>query len=96
MNLHATLTDPPKPLDPWLRHGFLVLCLSVLGWHRWWLLHHAGMRGRENIGLVLVALTLNHLAFRYAWPRPVMAGLRIVACAWIAFSFGFWLWHLQS
>jgi hypothetical protein len=96
MNLRVLLTRPPKPLDPWLRYGFLAFCLILLGWHLRGMSRHSWAPGRENIGLVLVALLLNHLAFRFPWPSPVMAGLRVLACAWILLAFGYWLWLLQG
>lgn len=96
MNLRRMLSDPPKPLDPWLRYGFLALCLGLLGWHLCWLVGHSWMRGRENISLVLVALLLNHLAFRFSWPRTVTASLRLAACAWLVFAVCCWLWLLHE
>jgi hypothetical protein len=86
MNPRAVFIDPPKPLPPWLRDGYLGFCLALLGWHAWWLWRHSWVRGHDSITLVLVALLLNHVAFRYPWPRPVMILLRIAACAWIVLA----------
>ncbi len=86
MNLRTLLTNPPKPVDPWLRRGFLLFCLLLLGWHLQWLARHGWPAGHEVISIILVALLLNHLAFRFSWPRKVMIGLRLAACSWLVFG----------
>lgn len=95
MNLRTAFTAPPKPLRPWLRHGYLVFCLILLGWDVVWWSRHGWTRSQDSLSLVLVALPLNHVAFRYDWPPPVRVILRSVACVWIAWVLGHWLLQLR-
>jgi hypothetical protein len=98
-SLRALLTDPPPPSHPWLRRGFLVFCLGLLLWHQIWRVDHPWIRLRREpdiLGLVFVALLLNHLAFRFTWSRAVTAGLRLLACGWLIFGVGYWLKAMYS
>lgn len=93
MDLPTFLTSPPKPVSPAMRLGFLVLCTGLLVWHVAWLGRHtvAFHDDRHRIvGLVLVALLLNHLAFRFAWPRPATVALRIGATLGLVLLGGYW------
>ena len=91
MNLRLALTAPPVPINPWLRHGYLWFCLVLLGWHWNRQVRHGWRRDHDIIELILVALLLNHLAFRFCWPRPAIVGLRLVAWAWLAYGAVRWL-----
>jgi hypothetical protein len=97
--LRTLLTDPPKPGHPWLRHGFLLFCVGLLLWHQVWRRDHPWVQARQMpdlMALVFWALLLNHLAFRYRWPSAVTAGLRLLACGWLAFAVGCWLKAIHS
>lgn len=96
MDLRNILTAPSKPLPAWLRHGYLIICVILLGWDLGWRSLHGWIGGHENLSRVLVALPLNHLAFRYDWPRPVRVILRCTASVWIAFTLGHWLWQFRA
>ena len=96
MDLRNALTAPPKPLPTWLRHGYLIICVTLLAWNLGWRSLHGWIGGSENLSLVLVALPLNHVAFRYDWPRPVRVILRCAASVWIALTLGHWLSQFRA
>ncbi|HWA10838.1 MAG TPA: hypothetical protein VG838_15470 [Opitutaceae bacterium] len=96
MNLRIILTAPPRPVAPGRRYGYLAFCLALAGWHLRWLAEHAWTRSHDVITVVIVALVLNHLAFRFRWPKAVAAGLRVTACAWCAAGLCWWAWRMAA
>lgn len=86
MDLPTFLTSSPKPVSPLVRLGFLALCAGLLVGHVAWLGRHPWAFHDDRyriVSLVLVALLLNHLAFRFPWPRLAMVALRIGATLWL-------------
>lgn len=94
MSPPAFLVSPPKPTSRSGRIAFLGLCVGLLLWHVIWIDRHAGAAHEPRvrvIGGVLVALLLNHLAFRFAWPPRWTMALRVVATLWLVALGVFWL-----
>lgn len=94
MDLPAFLTSAPKPVSPMVRLGFLALCAGLLVGHVAWLGRHSWAFHDDRhriVALVLVAFLFNHLAFRFAWPRPVTIALRVGATLWLLLLGACWL-----
>lgn len=94
MDFLAYFAAPPKPISAVKRHGFLALGLSLLACHVAWIAfrYHGVYAPRHRVQLlIIVALIVNHLAFRFPWSQRVTVALRVGAALLIAVTVWQWL-----
>lgn len=75
------------------RHGFLALGLCLLACHAAWMARLGWKYEDRHLAqaCILLALILNHLAFRFPWPREGRIALRAVAVLWLGATAFLWV-----
>lgn len=80
IKIGKAFSEEPKTRSVGFRNGFLAVILVLLA-----LAVLLPSQNHFRRLIFPIMLLLNHLAFQFKWPRPVMIGLRACTCIWLMF-----------